>query len=93
MGNTTENIPLPSNQWVNISDASNFPYGKRIVIENVGVNILKLSVNSRRPEQDTAKFQNFYPGGFPLIAKINDFPVWAYSANTDGAVNVREALP
>lgn len=93
MGNTTENIPLPSNEWVNISDASNFPYGKRIVIENIGVNILKLSASPSKPDNNTGRFQNFYPGGFPVITRISEFPIWAYSANTDGAVNVREVIP
>lgn len=53
MPKTTRNIRLPQNTWVNLSEESGISSGNRVVIENIGVNILRVSVNEVKPSNDT----------------------------------------
>lgn len=92
MAFTEDNITIPSTEWVNLNELSGLSTSESIVIFNTGSNDIKLVVSADKPFVDTEAFIYITPRREPFISNNADCcPVWAYSVNTIGSLNVSSA--
>ncbi len=89
MVDTLPNIPLTANTWVDLYDVSGISVGTQIIIQNLGDPDVFLAAQSAQPT--TTDGYHLVERSEESINQVGDAGAWAYSANTNGAVNVRVA--
>ena len=93
MADTIKNIKLPAGQWVDLYAESGVTVGTQIITENLTQTPTKLYAGATVPanaesESDSGYFSRL----LAYQEKVNDSGdagAWAYSATTDGLVNVK----
>jgi hypothetical protein len=93
MADTTQNIKLTANTWVDLYAASSITVGVQIAVENLSSIPVKLHTSATSPSATdatsdaTGSFSSLQ-GFNSSVNAPNDSGAWAYS-HSDGLVNVR----
>ena len=94
MADTLPNIRIPTDVWVDLYAASGIQVGTVIVVENIGAQDVFLTVSRDIPPNLVVGTVNAYNilkrNGDKLRNSLNDTGAWAFSANTEAKVSVRE---
>ena len=93
MADTLTNVPVSHQQWVNLYTVTGLAVGTRLQIQNVGQTRILLHTGADTPTD---------ADGFNVLSSDGDLPVfinqenstgeWARSVDSDGSVNVGEAI-
>lgn len=91
MANTPPSILIPSNEWINLNKESKIPAGTKIVINNVGSTTIRLCISLTQPELTADNYIQIPPHWLPFTSNgTGTYPIWAYSSNSIGKLNVRD---
>jgi hypothetical protein len=88
-GLSRPNLVLPAGEWVNIYELASIPYGKRIVVHNIGASDVYLTTSTEQPEKDSDAYQVIQPNDLQMINEAGSSGEWAFSPNQSAKINVR----
>ena len=93
MAETTQNIPLPAGQWVDLYAASGVVPGTAISVANIGAADVYVTVSAAEPPIGYDAYNVINRANGVLYRNTAGDPgAWAYSQHCDGKLNAREVV-
>ena len=93
MADTLSNVALPNNTWVDLYDATGITVGTRILVQNLGSDVIRLTTQAATPLITHDAFQELhFSTNIGMVNDTGDLGAWAFSENVEGLVNVRVFL-
>lgn len=93
MADTLPNIPLDSNEWIDLYDQSGISVGRKVKINNVGDSDVYYSVSQSQPSLNNTSYKVISPRDLPVTTNQGDSGLWALSPTDNGKVNVELYIP
>jgi len=92
MADTSPNIEIPLNEWVDLYSLSGISVGVAISVENVGFFDVYLAVQAAQPSPDHDAYNIIKRKGGALRNSNGDSGAWAFSRGSSAKVNVRPVV-
>ena len=91
MSDNLTNIPLPTNEWVDLYDLSGITVGQPLIVENVGVADIYLAVQATQPAKDHKAYNILKrDDDIRLTNTLGDLGAWAFCNTSKGLIGVAE---
>lgn len=91
MSDNLTNIPLPTNEWVDLYAESGITVGQPLVVENVGVADIYLAVQAAKPAKDHKAYNILKrDDDIRLTNNLGDAGAWAFCNTSKGFISVAE---
>ena len=89
MADTLPNIELKSGDWIDLYAQSGIVVGTQITVKNIGTEVVWLVTKATIPTFSDGRDE--LAVGEQLENSYDDSGAWAFSANTDGLINIAKA--